>query len=425
MGMPMTQLEKQQKAKLLFEQAKDALGKGEVQIAEGLLAEASDLKKQVEQGAELLKTAQGQLDELTRVEQKSGSPLTPGQRWKFWGEFLTAVEATNRKERDPRLQRFVDHEESQNFTRTKDMSGNSGEAGGYLIPEEFVTEIYGVLAETGIVRSHRPTLLPMRRRSIKVPVVDQPSTPAGQPHWFGGMVFDWEDEASEITSSDLKFKEVELTARKLTALTRSSEELMDDAAVSLEAFLQSPRGFAGGAVWMEDYAFLNGNGVGKPLGVIGSPCTKAVSRATTSHVKYTDLVNMLAAALMSDNLIWVANTGVLSELMLMEGPSGHPVYLWGNATAGVPDTLLGRPIVFTEKVPALGTKGDIGLYDFSYYLVGDRQAPTVESTNYEKWAEDKTSWKLRHRVAGQPWLEAPLTLQDGSTQVSPFVVVAA
>jgi regulation of enolase protein 1 (concanavalin A-like superfamily) len=28
-----------------------------------------------------------------------------------------------------------------------------------------------------------------------------------------------------------------------------------------------------------------------------------------------------------------------------------------------------------------------------------------------------------HRVDGQPWLNAPLTYQDGTTQVSPFVTL--
>ena len=66
------------------------------------------------------------------------------------------------------------------------------------------------------------------------------------------------------------------------------------------------------------------------------------------------------------------------------------------------------------------------LADFRYYLIGDRQATTIESTPYtDQWKYDLTSWRAVHRVDGQPWLSAPLTYQDGTVQVSPFVILGA
>jgi HK97 family phage major capsid protein len=88
---------------------------------------------------------------------------------------------------------------------------------------------------------------------------------------------------------------------------------------------------------------------------------------------------------------------------------------------GVPDRLLGYPIVFTEKLPAVGDDGDIMLCDFSHYYIGDRLATTVDSTDQARWVRNQTSWKVTHRVDGQPWLNNPFTLADGVTTVSPFV----
>jgi HK97 family phage major capsid protein len=65
------------------------------------------------------------------------------------------------------------------------------------------------------------------------------------------------------------------------------------------------------------------------------------------------------------------------------------------------------------------------LADFSYYLIGDRQATTVESTKFEAWQYDKTSWRAVHRVDGQPWTNAPFTYQDSTTTVSPFVALSS
>jgi hypothetical protein len=36
---------------------------------------------------------------------------------------------------------------------------------------------------------------------------------------------------------------------------------------------------------------------------------------------------------------------------------------------------------------------------------------------------DLMAWRAVHRVDGQPWLSAPLTLADGAFQISPFVIL--
>jgi HK97 family phage major capsid protein len=119
----------------------------------------------------------------------------------------------------------------------------------------------------------------------------------------------------------------------------------------------------------------------------------------------------------------------MSNLMTMTDSSGGAAnlgtYIWGSTADGVPNRLLGLPVIFTEKTPTVGNAGDVLLADFRYYLLGDRQATTVETTKYDKWAYDLTSWRVVHRVDGQPWLSTPLTYQDGALTVSPFVILGA
>jgi HK97 family phage major capsid protein len=92
-----------------------------------------------------------------------------------------------------------------------------------------------------------------------------------------------------------------------------------------------------------------------------------------------------------------------------------------NINDTAPGKLFGYPVVFTEKLPVPGVTGSVILCDWKYYLIGDRQGTTIESNNSELFRYDQTSWRAVHRVDGQPWLSAPLTLSDGSSQVSPFV----
>ena len=176
---------------------------------------------------------------------------------------------------------------------------------------------------------------------------------------------------------------------------------------------------------MEDYAFLQGTGAGEPLGVINAGATITVARTgTTTPIVYGDLVNMMENFLPTGRGVWVFNQSAFSNLMNMQDPSAS--YIWQpNLQAGVPAMLWGMPVIFTEKTPVVGSAGDAILADFRYYLIGDRQATTIESTNQYRWQYDLTSWRAVHRVDGQPWLSAPLTLQDGTLQVSPFVILGA
>ncbi len=348
-----------------------------------------------------------------------------GSDFEDGGEFLySSWLASTGAKRDPRLVYFRDEEKSGH--ETKQMVENVGASGGFLVPTEYLAQLQAVGPEDAIVRP-RATKIRMRRRSIDIPVLDQTGTASGRPHWFGGMIFYWSEEASAKTITTATFRKVTLTAHKLIGYTRSSDELLDDAAISLSDFISGPMGFVGGCTWHEDYTFLNGTGAGQPLGVINAGATITVNRAAANQVRYDDLVNMLESFLPSANGVWVVNQSVMSNLMTMMDQAGGAAntgtYIWGSAADGVPARLLGLPVIFTEKLPRVGTAGDVLLADFKYYLLGDRQATTVESTKFDQWAYDQTSWRVVHRVDGQPWLSTQLTYQDGTTTVSPFVIL--
>lgn len=388
--------------------------------AQAIKASALQLKSIEESAAEIMAH--------TKASTSLDTQSPPSGEFKSWGEFLYQVWCAGnpqvKRAPDPRLSYFKDRDEDAGV---KDMSGQTASAGGALIPVEFQATLLGEVHARSIVRP-RATVIPMRRRQLSMPVLDQTGTTANRPHWFGGLQFYWTEEGGTKTPSDPVFRSVDLVARKLVGFTRASDELLDDAAISLDAFLSGPMGFAGGAAWMEDYAFLRGTGAGQPLGILNAPATIEVSRTTAGTVGYVDLVNMLSKFLPSGQGVWLASQSVMADLIQMTGPAGgNAAYLWagafqpGGIANRIPGTLLGFPIIFDEKMPAKGYSGDIVLADFSYYLIGDRQSTTVESTKFEAWQEDKTSWRMVHRVDGRPWLSAPFTYEDGVTVCSPFV----
>jgi len=332
----------------------------------------------------------------------------------------------------PKMSKYLRWFEETDPTERKDMNEAVGASGGFLVPPEFLTTLMALLEMQAIIRP-RATVIRMRRRQVQIPALDQTSTTAGVAHWFGGIRPYWAEEASLKTASDAVFRAITLTAHKLICFTRVSDELLDDAVISLTDFLMGNMGFPGAIAFAEDDSFLNGDGVGKPIGIIGSPATINVARVDQDNVTYNDLTAMLEAFLPSGNGLWLASINNLSALLQMTGPSANPSYVWGPGPVGqtavgrVHGTLLGYPIIFDEKLPRRTTtsNGDLLLVDPSYYLVGDRQATTLASTIYDKFDYDQTSFRAVHRVDGQPWPSAPFTLKDGVTQISPFVRLGA
>ncbi len=439
--------EKLEESRKLFDEVKAILGNPEATAedkakVEPMLEDAKRLKAEATQLKDIMQAAT-EMEELTteagkqepELETKEGDAPSEykvqarevkGSRFEDPGEFLYACYAAYiGKVKDERLEFF--REEAPGGHEKKQMVESVGASGGFLVPTEYLAQLQAVTPEDAIVRP-RATIIRMRRRSIDIPVLDQTGTGTGQPHWFGGMVFYWAEEATEKTITTASFRKVTLTAHKLIGYTRASDELLDDAAISLSDFISGPMGFAGGVNWNEDYTFLRGTGAGQPLGVINAGATITVNRQSVANpVQYADLVNMLESFLPSARGMWVVNQSVMSNLLTMMDQAGGAAntgtYIWGSAADGVPNRLLGLPIVFTEKLPTVGNAGDVLLADWRYYLIGDRQATTVESTKFDRWSYDQTSWRVVHRVDGQPWLSTPLTYQDGTLTVSPFVIL--
>jgi len=422
----------------LFESMKVILQKGDEATPEEKenfdqqLADAQKLKadalqlKAVSEGVVPLPRPDRKTDPLMDPSGASGTPpKVDGEVKDFetWGEYLYAVWVkTKHQKDDARLKwlRDVGPEGQQ-----KAMSGSTGAQGGFLVPPQFLPQLQAVMAEDSVVRQFA-TIIRMARRQVSIPVLDQTQTlGAGLPTWFGGMRFYWADEGEEKTETEPAFKRVNLVAKKLIGYTHASDEILDDSAISLADFLSGPMGFAGGIAWMEDYAFLRGVGGGQPRGVVNAPVTLAPARQGAGAISYIDCINMLEQFMPSARGRWVVTQSAMSDLIQMNGPAGNPSYVWQpSARDGVPGFLFGMPVHWCEKMPAIGTRGDILLADFRYYLIGDRQATTVESSTAPRWAYDETTWRAVHRVDGQPWLSAPLTYQDQTTQVSPFVVLS-
>lgn len=301
----------------------------------------------------------------------------------------------------------------------------SGVTGGYTVPPDFYGQLMQLVGEDSFIRP-RAFVVPMAGATLQIPYLDQTTAQsAGISPFFGGVQMSWTAEAQTRTETEPQFKQLELKAWELSGYSVSSNVLLQDSVLGLEKFLLTL--FARAIAWFEEFAFLQGNGVGKPQGVLGAPATLAVTRAGATQVQFADIAGMWSKLLPHswNKAIWAFSPSVVPQLLQLKDGANRAIFISiDQGAAKAPNwSLLGRPAFPTEKLPALGTKGDMILIDPSLYVVGDRMQIEVAASEHVNFLKNQMTWRVVERVDGQPWLDKPVTLQDAATQVSPFVVL--
>jgi len=123
------------------------------------------------------------------------------------------------------------------------------------------------------------------------------------------------------------------------------------------------------------------------------------------------------------NLLWIASQSAYTDIKDMKDASSNRIYQDANLVKGQPANLDGIPLKWTGRCPTLGNKGDLMLVQLENYLIKDGSGPFVAASEHVEFKANKTVIKIVWNVDGQTWNVEPLTLEDGSTQVSPFVVL--
>ena len=303
--------------------------------------------------------------------------------------------------------------------------------GGFLVPETLRSELLQMSLEKAVVRP-RARVVPMESQRVPFPKIDS-TTNVGSV--YGGITAYWVEESADLPESEASFGRAVLDAKKLITYAEAPNELVRDWS-AFGAFIGGvmPEAMA----FFEDLAFMGGHGVGMPLGVLNTtnPVNVAVAAESgqdANTIVWQNVIKMFARMLPQSlsSAVWIATIDSFPELATMAlsvGTGGGPVWLGGPNASGAdtpPVTILGRPVIFTEKTPAaLGGQGDLSFVDLSYYLIGDRQQMTAESSEHYKFKNDRTSYRITQRVDGRPWLDSAITPANGGPALSPTVQLA-
>ncbi len=354
-----------------------------------------------------------------------GDPMTSG-RWGFrsLGEFAASVRQAVRGSVDPRL--------IANAPTTVSTEG-VGVDGGYPVPPDFrqaiMTKVMG--EDSLIARTDQMTT------SSNVVTLPKDETTPWQT--TGGIQVYWEGENSQLTQSKIALGNNTMRLNKLTALVPVTEELLDDAP-TLDSYLN--RKVPEKMDFAINLALIQGNGVGRPQGVLNSPALVTVAKETsqvadTVVVENIDKMWSRRYAPNSGSYIWLIHQDVETELSNMsfkitnvagsENVGGWPAYMPpGGMSASPYGTLKGRPVISTDACNTLGDLGDILLVDMSQYLTITKTSGIRSDVSIHLWFDyDTLAYKFVFRVAGQGWWGSSISPRSGTNTRSCFVALAA
>jgi HK97 family phage major capsid protein len=183
-------------------------------------------------------------------------------------------------------------------------------------------------------------------------------------------------------------------------------------------------------MWRLNDAILNGNGVGKPVGILGHAAlvTQAKENNQAAGSLTAGNINAMFARMPASirrNAVWVMNQDLEAQLGgLTIGTV--PVYLPSGGLVDAPNGLLkGRPIIYSEATAEVGKPGDISLIDFRQYLTLVKTPGVRSDVSIHLWFDQGISaYRFSMRIGGMPWWSKPLT-RPGSKQAQSYAIALA
>lgn len=263
-------------------------------------------------------------------------------------------------------------------------------AGGYLAPEQFVAELDRNLVLFSPIRSVARV------------------TPAGAgeivlPKRTGTMTASWGGETTPATATQPAYGQQKINVYELKCYVDVSNTLLEDAAFNLEAELAFD--FAEEFGRAEGAAFINGDGTGKPNGLLNTAGIETLD-TTGADLTADDLIDVFhdLPGAYASRAVWGMNRSVIGKVRKLKNVNGD--YLWQDAlTAGNPPTILGRPVVELPDMPdypaASAEALPIVFGDFqSAFRIFDRVNLSVLRDPYSQQVNGLVRFHARRRVGG-------------------------
>ena len=261
--------------------------------------------------------------------------------------------------------------------------------GGFTVPDEFERKLVEALEGNNIFRG-MATVIRTSSGTRKIPIAED----TGEASWI--------DEGEEIPESDTTFGQTMLSAYQLGTRIKISTELLKDSAFDLASYIARRFGVRMGNA--EERAFITGDGVGKPLGLLDDAGAKVgVTAAKTTAISFDEVFQLYYAlkAPYRKKAEFLCNEALVLQLMTIKDNNGN--YIWKpGLDIGKPDTLLNRPLKTSAFMPEVAAGNKVMAFgEYSYYWIADRQNRTFRRLNELYARTDQVGFLTTQRVDGK------------------------
>ena len=248
-----------------------------------------------------------------------------------------------------------------NFRKiSNDLSVGVDSHGGYLVPEEYDSRLIDVLTEECIMRKLGPRITTRGEHKTNI----AGTKPAAA----------WIEEGGQLSFGDATFDQIIMDAHKLHIAIKVTEELLYDNAFNLENYIITQ--FGKGLANAEEDAFINGTGVGQPLGLLATDggAEIGVTAASATEITADELIDLVYSLKRPyrKSAAFLTNDQTIGYLRKLKDQNGHP--LWHDSVEdGEPGRILGYKVYTSPYFPVI-TAGmpAIAFGDYNYYNIGDR-----------------------------------------------------
>ena len=221
--------------------------------------------------------------------------------------------------------------------------------GGYLVDPQTADTIQGTLSSTASIRSVA-NVVNVDATSYDV-LVDHSELGAG-----------WATETSTVTETATpQIERISIPLHELSALPKASQRLLDDSAFDIEGWLAGR--IADKFARSEAMAFINGDGIDKPTGMLSYATTQNdswtwgtlgyVASETAGGITRADPIVDLVYALGAEyraNATFVMNSKTAGHIRKLKDNDGRFVWVDGLAM-GEPARLMGYRVLIAEDMP--------------------------------------------------------------------------
>jgi HK97 family phage major capsid protein len=383
-----------------------------------LQGEVSDFDEQIREAQEIERQRAGAPPNQPTPSVQSGDPAPVEAKFKNLGHFVRDIWRARTGDTSELMRQYVPIMEKN----LRAMNISDGTSLGFLIPDTFEAGTLQLTGADGWIRK-RARVIPAGEypdAKFKKRVLKQ-----GAGGVYNGIMVNYTGEGvAPVDESKLEYYLFALdpSDKKIAMFYITSDESLNNP-TSVTADME--QSFRGALAELEDDLFINGDGVGKPLGILNSGGIRLIDRDTSSDFKFADVIQLAKYMYpRAVNRNWEITLDLYDKVGQMADAQSRLIMIAGDATKGIPDLLHGRPIHWSEVLPAAGSRGDVILADWSFYYIKDGSGPFFATDPYTRFLEGEIRVKMTVKMDGDTWIKEPLTLKNGM-EVSPFVVLEA